>query len=82
MCTLHLDAGSLYQVTVPTMETLLTSILTSLYLPAPGLLSRELSLGVGDRLSVRAPLDASIPVTGTCVAMLYRQVGRLVSALA
>ncbi|CAH1256560.1 SBF1 [Branchiostoma lanceolatum] len=71
--------GILYTVYIENqsvqIETLVGNILGSVHVPPPGGPQVRFSIGAGDRQALQPPLSDSLPVTGTTVAMLFRQLG-------
>ncbi|XP_068442226.1 myotubularin-related protein 5 isoform X2 [Clinocottus analis] len=66
--TVHVDG-----LTVP-METVVGNLLTCI-IPIAGGSQRTITLGAGDRQVIQTPIDDSLPVSGSTVAQLFRQLG-------
>ncbi|XP_042367468.1 myotubularin-related protein 5 isoform X4 [Plectropomus leopardus] len=66
--TVHVDGLS-----VP-LETVIGNLLTCV-IPIAGGSQRTITLGAGDRQVIQTPIDDSLPVSGTSVAQLFRQLG-------
>uniref|UniRef100_A0A3Q3GVL5 SET binding factor 1 n=1 Tax=Labrus bergylta TaxID=56723 RepID=A0A3Q3GVL5_9LABR len=66
--TVHVDSLS-----VP-LETVVGNLLTCI-IPIAGGSQRTITLGAGDRQVIQTPIDDSLPVSGTSVAQLFRQLG-------
>lgn len=66
--TVHVDGLS-----VP-LETVIGNLLTCV-IPIAGGSQRTITLGAGDRQVIQTPIDDSLPVSGSSVAQLFRQLG-------
>ncbi|XP_034082856.1 myotubularin-related protein 5-like isoform X4 [Gymnodraco acuticeps] len=66
--TVHVDG-----LTVP-METVVGNLLTCI-IPIAGGSQRTITLGAGDRQVIQTPIDDALPVSGSTVAQLFRQLG-------
>ncbi|XP_075932172.1 myotubularin-related protein 5 isoform X4 [Anarhichas minor] len=66
--TVHVDG-----LTVP-METVVGNLLTCV-IPIAGGSQRTITLGAGDRQVIQTPIDDALPVSGSSVAQLFRQLG-------
>uniref|UniRef100_A0A8C3B2N4 SET binding factor 1 n=1 Tax=Cyclopterus lumpus TaxID=8103 RepID=A0A8C3B2N4_CYCLU len=66
--TVHVDG-----LTVP-LETVVGNLLTCI-IPIAGGSQRTITLGAGDRQVIQTPIDDSLPVSGSTVAQLFRQLG-------
>lgn len=44
-------------------------------IPSPGGPQVRFSIGAGDKQALQPPLSPTLPVTGTCVSMLFQQLG-------
>ncbi|XP_029901720.1 myotubularin-related protein 5 isoform X3 [Myripristis murdjan] len=66
--TVHVDALS-----VP-LETVIGNLLTCV-IPIAGGSQRTITLGAGDRQVIQTPINDSLPVSGSSVAQLFRQLG-------
>ncbi|KAF3859628.1 hypothetical protein F7725_022027 [Dissostichus mawsoni] len=66
--TVHVDGLS-----VP-METVVGNLLTCI-IPIAGGSQRTITLGAGDRQVIQTPIDDALPVSGSTVAQLFRQLG-------
>ncbi|XP_051912045.1 myotubularin-related protein 5 isoform X5 [Hippocampus zosterae] len=66
--TVHVDG-----LTVP-LETVIGNLLTCV-IPIAGGAQRTITLGAGDRQVIQTPIDDSLPVSGSSVAQLFRQLG-------
>ncbi|XP_061523242.1 myotubularin-related protein 5 [Phycodurus eques] len=66
--TVHVDG-----LTVP-LETVIGNLLTCV-IPIAGGSQRTITLGAGDRQVIQTPIDDSLPVSGSSVAQLFRQLG-------
>ncbi|XP_059181410.1 myotubularin-related protein 5 isoform X4 [Centropristis striata] len=66
--TVHVDGLS-----VP-LETVVGNLLTCI-IPIAGGSQRTITLGAGDRQVIQTPIDDSLPVSGSSVAQLFRQLG-------
>ncbi|KAM9334531.1 myotubularin-related protein 5 [Symphorus nematophorus] len=66
--TVHVDGLS-----VP-LETVIGNLLTCV-IPIAGGSQRTITLGAGDRQIIQTPIDDSLPVSGSSVAQLFRQLG-------
>ncbi|XP_056131737.1 myotubularin-related protein 5 isoform X2 [Lampris incognitus] len=66
--TVHVDS-----LTVP-LETVIGNLLTCV-IPIAGGSQRTITLGAGDRQVIQTPINDSLPVSGSSVAQLFRQLG-------
>uniref|UniRef100_A0A8C4ILU6 SET binding factor 1 n=1 Tax=Dicentrarchus labrax TaxID=13489 RepID=A0A8C4ILU6_DICLA len=66
--TVHVDS-----LPVP-LETVIGNLLTCV-IPIAGGSQRTITLGAGDRQVIQTPIDDSLPVSGSSVAQLFRQLG-------
>ncbi|XP_078138030.1 myotubularin-related protein 5 [Centroberyx gerrardi] len=66
--TVHVDSLS-----VP-LETVIGNLLTCV-IPIAGGSQRTITLGAGDRQVIQTPINDSLPVSGSSVAQLFRQLG-------
>uniref|UniRef100_A0A4W6EN05 SET binding factor 1 n=1 Tax=Lates calcarifer TaxID=8187 RepID=A0A4W6EN05_LATCA len=66
--TIHVDG-----LTVP-LETVIGNLLTCV-IPIAGGSQRTITLGAGDRQVIQTPINDSLPVSGSSVAQLFRQLG-------
>ncbi|XP_029317574.1 myotubularin-related protein 5 isoform X5 [Cottoperca gobio] len=66
--TVHVDG-----LTVP-LETVVGNLLTCI-IPIAGGSQRTITLGAGDRQVIQTPIDDALPVSGSTVAQLFRQLG-------
>uniref|UniRef100_A0A7N8XJ28 SET binding factor 1 n=1 Tax=Mastacembelus armatus TaxID=205130 RepID=A0A7N8XJ28_9TELE len=66
--TVHVDGRS-----VP-LETVIGNLLTCV-IPIAGGSQRTITLGAGDRQVIQTPINDSLPVSGSSVAQLFRQLG-------
>ncbi|KAM4569154.1 myotubularin-related protein 5 isoform 7-T7 [Odontesthes bonariensis] len=66
--TIHVDG-----LTVP-LETVIGNLLTCI-IPIAGGSQRTITLGAGDRQVIQTPINDSLPVSGSSVAQLFRQLG-------
>ncbi|KAM3858833.1 myotubularin-related protein 5 [Diretmus argenteus] len=66
--TVHVDG-----LTVP-LETVIGNLLTCV-IPIAGGSQRTITLGAGDRQVIQTPINDSLPVSGSSVAQLFRQLG-------
>uniref|UniRef100_A0A3B4V1C2 SET binding factor 1 n=1 Tax=Seriola dumerili TaxID=41447 RepID=A0A3B4V1C2_SERDU len=66
--TIHVDSLS-----VP-LETVIGNLLTCV-IPIAGGSQRTITLGAGDRQVIQTPINDSLPVSGSSVAQLFRQLG-------
>ncbi|XP_072233345.1 myotubularin-related protein 5 isoform X9 [Leuresthes tenuis] len=66
--TIHVDGLS-----VP-LETVIGNLLTCI-IPIAGGSQRTITLGAGDRQVIQTPINDSLPVSGSSVAQLFRQLG-------
>ncbi|KAM4615103.1 myotubularin-related protein 5 isoform 2-T2 [Polymixia lowei] len=66
--TVHIDSLS-----VP-LETVIGNLLTCV-IPIAGGSQRTITLGAGDRQVIQTPINDSLPVSGSSVAQLFRQLG-------
>ncbi|CAN9508084.1 unnamed protein product [Ophioblennius macclurei] len=66
--TVHVDS-----LNVP-LETVIGNLLTCV-IPIAGGSQRTITLGAGDRQVIQTPINDSLPVSGTSVAQLFRQLG-------
>ncbi|XP_061663339.1 myotubularin-related protein 5 isoform X5 [Syngnathoides biaculeatus] len=66
--TVHVDG-----LTVP-LETIIGNLLTCV-IPIAGGSQRTITLGAGDRQVIQTPINDSLPVSGSSVAQLFRQLG-------
>ncbi|XP_077356788.1 myotubularin-related protein 5 isoform X5 [Festucalex cinctus] len=66
--TVHVDG-----LTVP-LETVIGNLLTCV-IPIAGGSQRTITLGAGDRQVIQTPINDSLPVSGSSVAHLFRQLG-------
>lgn len=66
--TVHVD-----HFTVP-LETVIGNLLTCV-IPIAGGSQRTITLGAGDRQVIQTPINDSLPVSGSTVAQLFRQLG-------
>ncbi|XP_028278967.1 myotubularin-related protein 5 isoform X6 [Parambassis ranga] len=66
--TVHVDG-----LTVP-LETVIGNLLTCI-IPIAGGSQRTITLGAGDRQVIQTPINDSLPVSGSSVAQLFRQLG-------
>uniref|UniRef100_A0A3Q3WKI5 Uncharacterized protein n=1 Tax=Mola mola TaxID=94237 RepID=A0A3Q3WKI5_MOLML len=66
--TVHVD-----DMSVP-LETVIGNLLTCV-IPTAGGSQRTITLGAGDRQVIQTPIDDSLPVSGSSVAQLFRQLG-------
>lgn len=57
------------------LETLVGNLLGWVHVSAPGGPQTRFSLGAGDRMLISPPAHPAVPVTGTKVAILFRQLG-------
>lgn len=57
------------------LETLIGNILGCIQVPPSGGPQVRFSIGASDKQALQPPLSASLPVTGTCVSFLFRQLG-------
>uniref|UniRef100_A0A2D4III9 UDENN domain-containing protein n=1 Tax=Micrurus lemniscatus lemniscatus TaxID=129467 RepID=A0A2D4III9_MICLE len=73
--------GLVYTVYVDNLNVSLETLIANLcscFVPAAGGSQKLFSLGAGDRQLIQTPLHDSLPVTGTSVALLFQQLGKLV----
>uniref|UniRef100_A0A8D3CEI9 SET binding factor 1 n=1 Tax=Scophthalmus maximus TaxID=52904 RepID=A0A8D3CEI9_SCOMX len=56
------------------LETVIGNLLTCI-IPIAGGSQRTITLGAGDRQVIQTPIDDSLPVSGSSVAQLFRQLG-------
>ncbi|KAM6895388.1 myotubularin-related protein 5 [Xenentodon cancila] len=68
--TIHVDGFS-----VP-LETVIGNLLTC-FIPITGGSQRTITLGAGDRQVIQTPINNSLPVSGSSVAQLFRQLGMI-----
>ncbi|XP_030295992.1 myotubularin-related protein 5 isoform X7 [Sparus aurata] len=66
--TVHVDG-----LPVP-LETVIGNLLTCV-IPIAGGSQRTITLGAGDRQVIQTPIDDSLPISGSSVAQLFRQLG-------
>uniref|UniRef100_A0A8C9ZZY7 SET binding factor 1 n=1 Tax=Sander lucioperca TaxID=283035 RepID=A0A8C9ZZY7_SANLU len=66
--TVHVDG-----LPVP-LETVIGNLLTCI-IPIAGGSQRTITLGAGDRQVIQTPIDDALPVSGSTVAQLFRQLG-------
>ncbi|XP_074553837.1 myotubularin-related protein 5 isoform X4 [Halichoeres trimaculatus] len=66
--TVHVDGLS------APLETVIGNLLTCV-IPIAGGSQRTITLGAGDRQVIQTPIDDSLPVSGSSVAQLFRQLG-------
>ncbi|CAD7092899.1 unnamed protein product [Hermetia illucens] len=71
--------GTIYTVYIENLpyalETLIGNILGCIQVPPSGGPQVRFSIGASDKQALQPPLSASLPVTGTCVSFLFRQLG-------
>jgi DENN (AEX-3) domain len=71
--------GTIYTVYIESLpyplETLIGNILGCIQVPPPGGPQVRFSIGAGDKQALQPPLSPSLPITGTCVALLFQQLG-------
>jgi len=72
--------GTIYTVyleNLPYMlETLIGNILGCIQIPPAGGPQVRFSIGAGDKQALQPPLSPSLPVTGSCVSLLFKQLGK------
>uniref|UniRef100_A0A3P8WHS9 SET binding factor 1 n=1 Tax=Cynoglossus semilaevis TaxID=244447 RepID=A0A3P8WHS9_CYNSE len=66
--TIYIDGLSVH------LETVIGNLLTCV-IPIAGGSQRTITLGAGDRQVIQTPIDDSLPVSGSSVAQLFRQLG-------
>lgn len=71
--------GTIYTVYIESLpyslETLIGNILGCIQVPPPGGPQVRFSIGAGDKQALQPPLSPSLPITGTCVKLLFQQLG-------
>ncbi|XP_037942643.1 myotubularin-related protein 13-like, partial [Teleopsis dalmanni] len=71
--------GTIYTVYVENLpyalETLIGNILGCIQVPSPGGPQVRFSIGAGDKQSLQIPQSPSLPVTGTAVYFVFKQLG-------
>lgn len=58
------------------LETLIGNILGCIRIPINGGPQVRFSIGAGDKQALQPPLSATLPVTGNCVRLLFKQLGK------
>lgn len=58
------------------LETLIGNILGCIRIPSAGGPQVRFSIGAGDRQALQPPLSSTLPVTGNCVQLLFKQLGK------
>uniref|UniRef100_A0A3Q2PJ12 SET binding factor 1 n=1 Tax=Fundulus heteroclitus TaxID=8078 RepID=A0A3Q2PJ12_FUNHE len=70
--------GLIYTVHVDSLSTPLETVIGNLLtcvIPIAGGSQRTITLGAGDRQVIQTPINDSLPVSGSSVALLFRQLG-------
>lgn len=72
--------GTIYTVYLENLpyplETLIGNILGCIQIPPPGGPQVRFSIGAGDKQALQPPISSSLPRTGNCVSLLFRQLGK------
>jgi myotubularin-related protein 5/13 len=70
--------GTIYTVyleNLQNLETLVGNILGCIQVPPAGGPQVRFSIGAGDKQALQPPLSATLPVTNSCVFLLFKQLG-------
>jgi myotubularin-related protein 5/13 len=72
--------GTIYTVYLENLpyplETLIGNILGCIQIPPPGGPQVRFSIGAGDKQALQPPLSNTLPCTGNCVSLLFKQLGK------
>lgn len=76
--------GTIYTVYIENLpyalETLIGNLLGGIQVPSPGGAQLRFSIGAGDKQSLQPAQSLSLPITGTSVYFLFKQLGKFANS--